>query len=426
MDTTRKVNITVKRDFFNDIFLKYPLGDGTTENLLTSTKRLIVLYGGAGSGKSRFGVQRSIYKALKSKRKFLVVRKVTNTIRDSIFAEFKEVLSQFRLLEHCKVSESNFTIKLPNGSEFIFKGIDDPERIKSISGLTDLLLEEATELTLDDFTQLSLRLRSRKGNDQILLMYNPVSKTNWVYKHFHEGQKPDNCIVAHTNYLHNKFLPQSYIDSLQDMMRSNPVYYKIYALGQFASLSRTVYTDYKVLDFNYHKLLKEGHKAYFSVDFGYTNDPTAFMAIIADEVNKRLYVFDEHYEKHMLNSDIVEMIERKGYSKEVITADSAEPKSIEELKRSGIRRVKAARKGKDSVLHGIQFIQQFELIVHPRCTNFHMELENYTWKKDKFTNEYMNTPIDSFNHLLDAMRYALEDVMPRNRMSSINKTTFGF
>lgn len=424
----RQGKLTIKKRFFNKAYLNYELPDGNKVNLLDHYKtRQIVLYGGAGSGKSRFGVQRTVLKAMKYKnRKFLVIRKVTSTIRESIFAEFKGVLSQFNVLSYCKVSESNFVIKLPNGSEFIFKGMDDPEKIKSISGIDDIVIEEATELTLDDFSQLNLRLRSRKPYNQILLMYNPVSKANWVYKMFHENGTPPDTIVAHTTYKDNDFLPKDYIDNLHNMMNTNPTYFKIYALGEFASLGKVIYTNWREAEFSVPQLIKEGHRAYFGLDYGYTNDPSAFIGVVVDNVNKKIYVFDEHYEKGMVNSDIRQMLINKGYAREVITSDSSEPKSIEELKRSGINRIKPARKGKDSVIHGIQFIQQYELIISPRCVNFKLEIDNYTWQKDKSTNEYINKPIDEFNHLLDALRYALEDVMPRNRMRSLSRQMLGF
>ena len=428
MSNNRTGHLEIKPRFFNKAYRSFKLPNGEKVDLLTHYKtRQLVLYGGAGSGKSRFGVQRSVLKAMKfNHRKTLVIRKVTNTIRESIFAEFKHVLSEFKVLPYCKVSESNFVIKLPNGSEFIFKGMDDPEKIKSISGIDDIVIEEATELTLDDFSQLNLRLRSRKPFNQILLMYNPVSKANWVYKMFHETGAPPDTIVCHTTYKDNRFLPKDYIANLQNMMKTNPAYFKIYALGEFASLGKVIYTNWREADFSVPHLIKQGHRAYFGLDYGYTNDPTAFVGAVVDNENKRIYVFDEHYEKGMLNSEIRQMIINKGYSKEVITSDSSEPKSIEELKRSGLNRMKAARKGKDSVIHGIQFIQQYELIVSPKCVNFKLELDNYTWQKDKATNEYINKPIDEFNHLLDALRYALEDCMPRNKMRSLSLQMLGF
>ncbi|MED1431129.1 MULTISPECIES: PBSX family phage terminase large subunit [Bacillus cereus group] len=410
-----QINITIKKRFFNECYLPY----------LNIKERLLVLYGGAGSGKSVFGVQRSVIKLLKNKRKMLVVRKVTNTIRESIFAEFKKALSTFGILEHCKISESNFSIKLPNGSEIIFKGMDDPEKIKSIQGLDDILIEEATELTLDDYSQLNLRLRSKKKNNQIVLMYNPTSKANWVYKMFHETKPPKSCKVVHTTYKDNKFLPQTYIDSLHDLMRTNNAYYKIYALGEFATLSKTIYENWEVSDFNVMDLFKSGLKSYHGMDFGYSQDPTTLVCAIPDMKNKILYIYDEHYEKAMTNRDIYNMLSYKQYTKQRIIADSSEPKSIEELKRLGIYRVKPARKGKDSINHGIQFIKQFKIIVHPKCEKTKLELENYVYKKDKSTNEYTNEPIDNFNHILDALRYALEEVMPRNRARSMSKALLG-
>lgn len=408
--------VIIKKRFFNDVYLQY----------LRNQHRVTVFYGGAGSGKSVFAIQRQIIKALGDERKCLVIRKFTITIRDSIFAEFQNQLSKFGLLEHCKVSLSNFTITLPNGSIFVFKGMDDPEKIKSISGIDDILIEEATELTLDDYTQLNLRLRSQKVNNQITMMFNPVSKSNWVYKQFFEREVPEDTLVVHTTYKDNRFLPDTYVASLEDIAATNPVYYRIYALGEFASLSKLVYENNEVRDFNHHVVLKRpGARAYFGLDFGYTNDPTAFVACVVDPRNKEIYIYDEIYQKEMQNSEIYEAIYQKGYGKEVITADSAEPKSIQELRNRGIRRLKSARKGKDSVMHGIQFLQQYKIIVHPRCKNIKEELDNYSWKKDKKTNEYLNQPIDEFNHALDALRYALEDLIPKGRLHSMSKNLFG-
>ena len=144
----------------------------------------------------------------------------------------------------------------------------------------------------------------------------------------------------------------------------------------------------------------------FGLDFGYTNDPSTLFCGLLDKENKQLFVFDEMYEKGMSNKRIADTVEGMGYGKERITADSAEPKSIDELKGLGLR-VTAAAKGKDSIQNGIQWIQDLEIIIHPRCVNFLTEISNYTWDRDKFGNK-LNVPIDDFNHLMDAMRYALE------------------
>jgi len=413
------LKIVFKKRFFNEVYLP----------TLNNTNRLLLFFGGAGSGKSVWAFQRQVILYLKSPvpRKCLVVRKVGATIRESVFAELKKTLSSFNILDLCKVSESNFTITLPNGSQFIFKALDDPEKIKSISGIDDIMIEEATELTLDDFSQLNLRLRSRKPNNQIVMMFNPVAKTNWIYKRFFEGDPElvDTSIV-HTTYKDNRFLPTSYIDALEDMMHSNPTYYKIYALGVFASLGKLILTNWEAKEFNHFDLMKKGFVSRFGMDFGFSADPSTLVCTFVDRATKTIYIFDEMYQKAMTNVEIFEELQLRGYVKQEIIADSSEPKSIEELKRYGVRKIKPARKGNDSVLWGLNFLQGYKLIVHPRCVNMIEELENYEYQKDKKTNEYLNKPIDSYNHLIDALRYAIEPEMPSNRMNTMEKGALGF
>lgn len=396
------LNIQISKKIFNKAYFSY---------LEDYTHRFNIYYGGAGSGKSHFVVQKMLYKYLKyPNRKCLVIRKVGNTLRDSIFALFKTVLSDWKLYDRCEVRETLLTIDLPNGSQFIFKGLDDSEKVKSIANIDDIIVEECTEISLDEFSQLNLRLRSKNPYNQIHCMFNPVSKSNWVYSQwFEKGYNQDNTIVLHTTYKDNKFLPQDYINSLLEMEKTNYPYFKIYALGEFATLDKLIYTNWIEQDFDYRELIRTlDFTAYFGLDFGYVNDPSAFIALLADKVNKKLYIFDEFYKKGLLNDEIAQEIKNKGFSKEIITADSAEQKSIEEIRRYGINRIRPARKGKDSIINGIQFIQQYKLIVHPSCVNFMEELKNYTWQKNKSTGEYINKPIDKYNHLLDALRYAVE------------------
>lgn len=360
-----------------------------------------------------FVFQKMVFKYLKfPNRKCLVIRKIQNTLKDSCFSLVKQILGEWRIYEDCKVNKTDLTIELPNGSLFLFKGLDDPERIKSINDIDDIVVEECTEV--DDFTfdQLCLRLRSMKPYNQVHVMFNPVSKSNWVFSRWFDKYSDkyniDNTMVLKTTYKDNKFLPQSYIDNLLMMKKSNPAYYKIYAEGDFATLGKLIYTNWRVDDFSYRQILKEvrNSKAIFNLDFGYTNDPTAFGAEILDEINKKIWVFDEFQEKGLLNDEIAQRIIEMGYGKEVITCDSAEPKSIDELKRNGLDRVRPSTKGKDSILNGINLLQQYEIIVHPKCIYLQEELKNYTWKKDK-NGVYINTPIDKYNHGLDSLRYGV-------------------
>lgn len=396
------MKFTISRKCFNSSYLP---------QLENYKKRYNVFYGGAGSGKSHFVVQKMVFKYLKYPgRKCLVVRKVSNTLRESIFALFKSVLGDWQLYEQCKVNKTDMTIELPNGSSFIFKGIDDPEKIKSIANIDDIVVEECTEVDEFDFDQLDLRLRSQNGLLQIHCMFNPVSKSNWVYKRwFENGYDKRDTIVLHTTYRDNNFLPESYIEALLKMKETNPIYFKIYAEGMFATLDKLVYTNWEEKSFDFREILatNKNVKALFGLDFGYTNDPTAFVSFLIDEVDKIIWIFDEFQEKGLTNEMIAKKIIELGYRKEVITCDSAEPKSIDELKIHGLDRVRAAIKGKDSILNGIQLIQQYKVYVHPSCQYILEEFKNYTWIKDKATGEYINKPIDKYNHGLDAFRYAI-------------------
>lgn len=371
-----------------------------------------VHYGGASSGKSHGVFQKIVLKALKKwdkPRKILILRKVGSTVRDSVFADVQAALSYFGVFNLCKVNMSAFRIGLPNGAEFIFKGMDNPEKIKSIKDVSDVVMEEASEFTLDDYTQLTLRLRDKAHKQkQIYLMFNPVSKANWVYNAFFV-KNPKNTVVYQTTYKDNRFLDDLTKENIEELANRNEAYYKIYALGEFATLDKLVFPKYEKRLLNKDELKQL--PSFFGLDFGFTNDPTAFMHVKIDRENKRLYILEEYVKKGLLNNQIAEAITSLGYSKEVIMADSAEQKSIAELQTLSLRRAIPVDKGKGSVLQGIQFLQQFDIIVDERCVKTIEELENYTWQKDKHTNEYINKPCDSYNHCIDAIRYALQNLI---------------
>lgn len=371
--------------------------------------RINVYYGGAGSGKSHFVTQKVILKATQYKRKVLVVRKVGRTIKDSIWALFNRVLDQMPQVVK-SVNKSDFTIELINGTVILFKGFDDPEKIKSIEGITDIVIEEASELTEDDFDQLNLRLRANCGMLQIHLMFNPVSKANWVYKRFFASIVPsDDTVIVHTTYKDNPYLPKDYIDSLMKLERTNPAYYKIYVLGEFATLDKLVFPVKTVRLINNDEV--KDLPFWIGMDFGYTNDPTAITWGRVDQEHKILYITGEYDKTGMTNDTIAETITTLGFAKEQIVADSAEPKSIAELRKLGIRRCIPAVKGPDSVKNGIDRLQRYDIIIDERCPKTIEEFDNYTWVKDKKTGEYINEPIDTFNHHIDSIRYGTQNVM---------------
>ena len=393
----------------NDVYLRY---------LGRYTNRTEVYYGGAGSGKSVFVAQKIVIKALKGKRKVLVIRKVARTQKESCFTVIKDVLSSLNILDKCTINKSTLDITLPNGSVFLFKGMDDSEKIKSIANITDIWIEEATELNLDDFTQLNLRLRASVPNLQMILSFNPVSKANWCYQTFFA--KKTDAFVLKTTYKDNKFLPRAYIESLEKMIETNYTYYKIYALGEFCSLDKLIYTNWEEKEFYVQELIST--KKFITLtglDFGFTNDPTALVVSLCDTNSKELYIFDEYGNVGMTNPEIAEVLKSMGYSKNIIMADSAEQKSIEEIRRAGITKIKACKKSPDSVKHGIQQLQQYKIYVHPKCVGVITELQNYSWKKDKQTGEYINEAVDQFNHYLDALRYSMQIV--RGKIGTLPK-----
>lgn len=378
-----------------------------------------VHYGGASSGKSHGVFQKIVIKALKDwkkPRKILVLRKVGATVRDSVFADVQATLSYFGILNMCKINMSAFRIELPNGAELIFKGMDNPEKIKSIKGISDVVMEEASEFTLDDYTQLTLRLRDKAHKQkQIYLMFNPVSKANWVYNAFFV-KKPKNTVVYQTTYKDNRFLDALTRENIEELANRNEAYYKIYALGEFATLDKLVFPKYTKALLNKDDLRQI--TSYFGLDYGFINDPSAFMHVKIDDDHKRLYVVEEYVKKGLTNDKIAEAITSLGYAKEQIRADSAEKKSNQELRNLGISRVIDVKKGAGSVMQGIQYLLQYEWIVDERCVKTIEELENYTWKKDKATNEYINEPVDSYNHCLDAIRYAIQDKITKSKIKT--------
>jgi phage terminase large subunit len=235
-------------------------------------------------------------------------------------------------------------------------------------------------------------------------MFNPISKKNWVYDYFFVRQLPLNVKVVKTTYQDNRFLSDEYRAELERLKDRNPAYYRIYCLGEFATLDKLVFPVYQT------KIVSEvdvqGLKRWIGLDFGYINDPSAIVWGYIDTVNKRIYVSGEYVKRGMKNNEIAETMIDLGLHKDKCYGDCAERKSIDEIKDKGVN-IEPTEKGKDSIIHGIQWIQQYELIVDERCFKVIEELENYTWKKDKKTGEYLNDPVDTFNHTIDAIRYGL-------------------
>lgn len=369
--------------------------------------------GSRRSKKSKTMALWTIYNLMKyPESNMLVVRKTYRTLKDSCFTELKWAIKRLKVKKQWTVKESPLEMTyIPTGQKIYFRGLDDSLKITSIAVEVGVLswmwIEEAYEITKEeDFDTLA---ESMLGDcppglfKQITLTFNPWNEKTWLKRRFFDNPDEDTLAIT-TNYKCNEWLSAADLDIFEKMRKRNPRRYQVAGLGDWGIVDGLIYENWHEQSFTLNDV--KNCKSAFGLDFGYTNDPSAFFAGFVDLDNRLLYVWDEFYEKGMSNRDIYTTVVRCGYSKERIVADSAEPKSIDELKGMGLR-ISGARKGKDSILNGIQWIQDFEIIIHPRCVNFITEISNYTWDTDKFGNK-LNRPIDAFNHLMDAMRYALE------------------
>ena len=397
--------------------------------------RYRVCKGSRGSKKSKTTALFFIYSMMKYPgANLLVVRKVYRTLKDSCFTDLKWAINILGVQDYWSVKESPLEIiYIPTGQKILFRGLDDPLKVTSITVETGNLcwawIEEAYEINKEqDFNMLDESIRGKIEEPlykQITLTFNPWNERHWLKKRFFDVED-ENIMAKTTNYMCNEWLDDSDKKLFEDMKKNNPRRYQVAGLGNWGIVEGLVYENWRELEFDWREILnkRQKAKAVFGLDFGYTNDPAAFFCGILDQEQKEIYVFDEIYQKRMQNTAIYRNIEKLGFKKEIIVADSEEPKSIEHLRGLGLYRIKPSKKGKDSVNAGIQFIQDFKIFIHPRCVNFLTEISNYSWDKDKF-GKTVNKPIDDFNHLMDAMRYALEDYMRNNRMKTINKNILG-
>jgi phage terminase, large subunit, PBSX family len=379
--------------------------------------RYRVCKGSRASKKSKTTALFFIYSMMKYPgANLLVIRKVYRTLKDSCFTDLKWAINRLQVNEHWSIKESPLEIiYIPTGQKILFRGMDDPLKVTSITVETGNLcwawIEEAYEISKEqDFNMLDESIRGTVEEPlykQITLTFNPWNERHWLKKRFFDVED-ENIMAKTTNYMCNEWLDDSDKKLFEDMKKNNPRRYQVAGLGNWGIVEGLVYENWEEKGFDVNEISRRrGVKSAFGLDFGYTNDPSAFFCGLIDVANKEIYVFDEIYKNAMKNRQIAEEIIRKGYGKERIVADSQEPKSIDELYDLGLKGIRKSRKGRDSINNGVQYIQDYKIIIHPRCVNFITEISNYMWDKDKFDNP-INKPVDDFNHLMDAMRYALE------------------
>lgn len=377
--------------------------------------RYRIVKGSRASKKSTTTAMNLIYRIMKYRdSNALVVRKTYRTLKDSTFNQLKWAIHRLGVDKYWKATVSPLELTyLPTDQKIIFRGLDDPLKITSVTVdkgyLCFLWIEEAYEIMEESaFDTLDESIRGKVPAPlfkQVTLSFNPWNERHRIKKRFFDAKEDDDILAITTNYKCNEWLGESDKKVFERMKENNPRRYQVAGLGNWGVVDGLVFENWEECYFDIEDV--RHLPTFFGLDYGYTHDPTAFIGGFIDQENKFIYIWDEFYQTAMTNEKIAEKIKKMGYAKEQIIADSAEPKSNDRLRTLGITKLKGAKKGKDSIMNGISFIQEFKIWVHPRCVNFLTEISNYQWDKDKMGHQ-INKPIDDFNHLLDSLRYGLE------------------
>ena len=359
--------------------------------LYKNKNRYLGLYGSAASGKSYFAAQKIMHRMLTQQgHRFLIIRKVGATLRNSVFRSLTDMISDWKLSPFFKINKSEMTITyLQNGNAILFLGLDDREKIKSIAGITSVFVEEATELSEEDFQQVDLRLRGETNYyKQIILCFNPISVTNWVKKHWFDEPKKD-ALVIKTTYLDNRYIDEQYKSVLSELQYSNYDLYKVYALGEFGTLRGVIYPKINIIDEMPQRLENVG----VGVDWGFV-DPT--VVIKGGFINDDLYLDQLLHETGLITKEIIKYI-----PKEIqVFADSAEKDRIVECQRAG-RWVQPAIK---EVIAGINRVKSYNIYITRRSTELIRDFQTYSWKIDKEGNS-LEIPNHFHSDGCDSVRY---------------------
>lgn len=402
------MTINVNKKVFNDAYFDFIHNKSDT----------LIFYGGSGSGKSYFVAQRIILEVLNGGVNYLVIRKVAATLKDSVFALLESVIYNWKLDKLFKINKTDKTIICrSNGYTILCKGLDNPEKIKSITvkkGIINRIwIEEATELVEKELNQLKLRMRGKTLIfPQIILTFNPINHLHWLKRRFFDdiditsGKYISPYLsVLKTTYKDNKHLTKSDIRTIEDLINSDPVYYKIYALGEWGILGNIVFTNWEVKNINEEERIFSNFR--YGIDWG-INDPFVCLKFAINDNRKEIYIFDEVYQKGLDTNDKIIPIIKPFVNKGLVVCDNSELKSINDLKKAGINAI-PCKKGKDSIHEGIKWLCGYKIFVSPKCQNTINELSIFKRREDRNGNVIDGEYVDKFNHAIDCIRYGSED-----------------
>ncbi len=406
------MKVEIDPQVFNSVYIPH----------LKNYSRKQIYFGGSSSGKSVFLAQRDVIDLMRGGRNFLVCREVAKTLRGSVVQEVKKILAEWQISHLFDVNKTDGTVTCKNnGYQIVFAGLDDVEKLKSITPakgvFTDVRIDEATETSRDSLKQLEKRQRGGDEATQkrITIAFNPILQSHWIYEDFFapigwatdqtEYKTPELSILK-TWYIHNKFLTSQDVEGL--LNEKDEYYRNVYTFGNWGTLGDVIFTNWRIDDLG--EVRDQFNNLRFGLDFGFASHPAGISVSHYDKERRIIYIFDELYETGLTN-DLLSVEALRMCARERIIGDSAEPKSIAEMQQRGVNIV-GAKKGKDSITHGIDWLKQHTIIVDKKCVNHITELQQDQWKKDANGNTVSPPkPIDKNNHLIDALRYAYEDDM---------------
>lgn len=404
-------DVSIDPAVFNGVYLPH----------LDNLARIQIFYGGSSSGKSVFLAQRCIYDLMRGGRNYLVCRQVGRTIRGSVFTEISKVIADWGVGSLFRVNKSDLTITCRNGYQIIFAGLDDVEKLKSLTPaqgvVTDIWVEEATETDKGSVKQLLKRQRggSKDTPKRLTMSFNPILQTHWIFEEYFSKiawaddqteYSGEGLSILKTWYVHNRFLTP---DDERDLENETDKYfYSVYTLGNWGILGNVIFSNWRVQDLS--EMRNQFTNRRNGLDFGFATDPAALSRSHYDRMRKTIYIFRDFYEWELTNPELSGVL-NPILNGDLLVCDSAEPKSIRELQQNGIRAI-GAEKGQDSVNFGIQWLQQQTIIIDAQCVDTRNEFMTYKWKEDK-NGMVMSPPrpVDRNNHIIDATRYAYEQDM---------------
>ena len=369
--------------------------------------RNLVLWGGAGSGKSAFAATKCAIRCMQAREHVGGFRKVARTLRTSVCAEFADALDRLGVRTLWTLNKTDLVWECVNGSVFRCLGLDDVDKLKSIKSLTSTWIEEATECVPLDYEQINLRMRGRSPSyKQHIITFNPVSVHHWIKKRLFDTPQHGRTTTLHSTYKDNRFLDDEYAQELELLAERDSNYGTVYARGKWGVLQGVIYDPFIQADWPPREQFSS---TAFGIDWGY-NDP--MVLVQADIHDSEPYLTELFYQTGKTTADLVQFMKSKGLPKNApYICDSAEPDRIEELRRAGFN-AQPADKRQGSLKAGIDFCKKLKIHTRPENENLNAENVTYRWRVDKDGNT-LDEPEDANNHAMDAMRYVLHKVLRR-------------